>query len=333
VTSHPRLGRAAFALVGVLLLAWVIVRQGPAEILALLREVGWGVVAVAPIYAAFQAARAGALWFCVPDRRAVGYRRALAVRVSGEAVQFLTATGPFLAEPTKAWLLARAGLSGAEGFAATIAEYLVNTLLGSILLAGAMTWLLTQVVLPDALVATAWILLAASVMFFGVAVVAIHRRIYLIGMMLRGVGVLPAVGRRLRLDQGAVRRFEDRLLAILREDPRRLSAVVLLDGAGHLLLVLELWAILSLSGFAVSPLLALLVESAAKFVSIAFFFIPAQLGASEGVLATIVQTVGLPGAVGVAAALVRRVRSLIVSVVGVAALSLLGGRRPFAPAP
>jgi len=319
--------RLFLLLAGLALLAWVIARQGPAEILALVREVGWGVVPIAAVYAGYQSLRAGALWLCLPDRKAVSYKRTLAVRVSGEAVQFLTATGPFLAEPTKAWLLVREGLSGPEGFAATIAEYLVNILLGSVLLAGATLWLLASYPLGGPLAAVAGVLATTSVVFLAVAAVAIHRRIYLIGAVLRGVRALPVVGRRLRPDADAIRRFEDRLLEILRGDPWRVGRVALLQAAGQLLLVVELWWILRLSGFAVPPSLALLAECAAKFVSLAFFFIPAQLGASEGAMAVIVETLGLPAAAGVAAALVRRARSLLVSAVGLTALSLLSAVR------
>jgi hypothetical protein len=44
----------------------------------------------------------------------------MAIRLSGEAVQVLTLTGPFLAEPTPAWLLQRRRFTLTEGFAATI---------------------------------------------------------------------------------------------------------------------------------------------------------------------------------------------------------------------
>ena len=55
------------------------------------------------------------------------YGDALAIRLSGEAIQSLTFTGPVLAEPTKAWLLEGRGLTLREGFAATITEYLIYT--------------------------------------------------------------------------------------------------------------------------------------------------------------------------------------------------------------
>jgi len=59
------------------------------------------------------------------------YGDALAIRFCGEAVQSLTFTGPLLAEPTKAWLLERRGLTLKEGFAATISEYLICTFINN----------------------------------------------------------------------------------------------------------------------------------------------------------------------------------------------------------
>lgn len=318
--------RAAFLALGLVLLVWVIVAQGPREILDLMLRVGWGIIPVTLVYAVYQAVRAAALWQCLPSPQAFGYRRTLWIRVSGEAVQFLTATGPFLAEPTKAWLLARGGLTGAEGFAATITEYLVNMLLAALLLAGAAAYLVASMNLGLALDTAARVLAIVSVVFVLVAAVAIWRRIYLIGAVLRGLGAIPVVGPRLRLDPAAVRRFEDRLLAVLRDDPGRLAVVALLEAVAHALLVIELALILSLSGLSFSLGRALLIEGATKFTSLAFFFIPAQVGASEGVLGAVAGVLGLPGAVGVAAALVRRIRGLLVSAVGLAALSRLWHR-------
>jgi hypothetical protein len=315
--------RVLLLLVGLVLLAWVVVAQGPREILGLLLRVGWGSVPVAIVYGVYQAVRAAALWRCLPPSSALGYWQTLWIRVSGEAVQFLTATGPVIAEPTKAWLLSRRGLTRAEGFAATIAEYLVNMLVAALMLAGSALYMLARLDLGPALQTMARVLAAVSVAFVLVAVVAIWRRIYLIGGVLRGIGALPGVGPRLRLDPAAVRRFEDRLLAVVRDDPGRLSLIVLLEAVAHALLVVELAWILSLSGLTFSLGRALLVEGVTKFVSPAFFFLPGQIGAAEGVLAVVVGTLGLPGSIGVAAMIVRRVRSAIVSAVGLAALALL----------
>lgn len=321
------MARVILLLLGALLLVWVVWSHGPREILALFLAVGWGVVFAAVVYAAYQATRAAALWQCLPDPAAVGYARSLAIRVSGEAVTFLTSTGPFLAEPTKAWLLVRGGLTGAEGFAATITEYIVHLLVAALMLAGATAYLPRVVELGAGVALAANVLLAVSVVFLVVAGVAIWRRVYLIGAVLGWLGGLPGVGRRLRLEAAAVRRFEDRLLAVLRDDPPRLAVVALLEMGAQALLVVELWWILTLSGLDLSAGRALLIEGATKFAALAFFFIPGQVGATEGVLAVVVEALGFAGAAGVAAALVRRVRSLLVAGVGLGALTALGGRR------
>jgi hypothetical protein len=73
--------------------------------------------------AAHHATRALALRACVLRAGLLRYGDALAIRLSGEAVQSLTFTGPVLAQPTNAWLLEGHGLSLKEGFAATRGQY------------------------------------------------------------------------------------------------------------------------------------------------------------------------------------------------------------------
>ena len=57
---------------------------------------------IAATYAVYQSLRAAALSASMTGSTPLPWREALWVRLSGEAVQFLTFTGPFLAEPAKA---------------------------------------------------------------------------------------------------------------------------------------------------------------------------------------------------------------------------------------
>jgi hypothetical protein len=57
----------------------------------------------------------------------------LRIRLSGESVEWLTFTGPFLAEPAKGWLLKRRGVSTPAAFAAVVTEYLLYTATSSCL--------------------------------------------------------------------------------------------------------------------------------------------------------------------------------------------------------
>jgi hypothetical protein len=77
---------------------------------------------------------------------------------------------------------------------------------------------------------------------------------------------------------------------------------------------------------------ALVIESATKFITVVFFFVPLQMGASEGAYVVIFGALGLSGAVGFSVSFVRRFRSLLVASIGLAALDRLTRRTAGAPA-
>lgn len=107
--------RIVLLTLGVGLLALLLSRLGPSEILDALGRIGWYFVPVFLLYAAHHATRAFALRLCVLRPGLLRYADALAIRLSGEAIQSLTFTGPVLAQPTKAWLLEGHGLTLKEG--------------------------------------------------------------------------------------------------------------------------------------------------------------------------------------------------------------------------
>lgn len=325
--SFPQInGRRLFLLVGVALLVYLVIDLGPREIFALLAEIGWGFAGIAALYALHQLLRARALCLAIASPGAVALRDAFLIRLSGEAVQFLTSTGPFLSEPSKAMLLGRHGLTKTEGFAATIAEYLSYMFVSAAMLAGAALYLTTSVDLTPGMDTAARVLLYSSAGFLLVSAVAITRRIYLIGGIVQRLGRLPAVGRRLRVEGDAVRRMEDLLLGVLRERPGRFARILLLEVAAHALLVVELWWILWMTGVASGAGTALVLESANKFTGFAFFFIPGQVGAAEGVNVVLFQALGLASVAGLSVALARRIRSALTAAAGLGAVTLMTRR-------
>jgi len=328
----------------------VIVRQlGAATIAALLRRVGWRFAAVSALYTVHVAVRAAALWRCLPSepsgppapeaeasmpraaadarRAAAGggvpatksppafrYRDVLLVRLSGEAVEMLTFTGPFLAEPAKGVLLARRGLSGPQAFGAVAAEYLVYTAVSAALAAAALGVLLARRGLPPPLAAP-------------VAAVEGGMLAFLAGFTwaaLTGRGLIVPTLRAARLRALAARAapIEAVMVTFLHARAGRLAEVLSLEAAGHALLVAEVWLVLAALGLPLAPLDPVLIEGGAKFISAAFFFVPGQVGAQEGIYALLLGAVGLPAAAGVTLSLVRRVRGLIVSGLAVGAVAL-----------
>jgi hypothetical protein len=315
--------RLAFLVAGILVLGLLLWRLGPAEILRTFAQLGWHSLPILVCYLAYQSMRALALRLSILRWRQVSFGDAFRIRLSGDAMQSLTFTGPFLGEPTKAWLLKGRGLTLTEGFAATLAEYLVNLLLSSAMSIAALLFLLKVTALPASAAGAAKGLVYVSAAFLITALVAIGLRFYLIGTVIERLGRIGVLRGWLKPDVPAINRMEDLLFGVLRDRPSRAAAIILVDLGGQAALVAEIAWILYALDLAVPALYPLVIEAAAKFVTVAFFFVPLQVGASEGTFAVIFGALGLPAAAGFSLAFFRRLRSLVIASAGLAALNRL----------
>jgi uncharacterized membrane protein YbhN (UPF0104 family) len=318
--------RRLYLIAGLALLVWLILSIGPRQIGGMAKRLGWGIVPVFVLYAGHQLVRARALQLSVVPRGALSYRAALFVRLSGEGAQVLTTGGAVVGEPFKAWLLTQQGLSGANGIAATLTEFLVYKFVSAVVLTVALAYLRLHVDLPAALEIAARVFLWVGPLFLIVSAMAIARRFYLIGWGVERVAHIPVVRRRWPLDPARVRAMEDVLFENFREQPRLFARLLTLAAVAHVLLVFELWVVLVRLDLP-SPLFnAWLIDAATKPMGGVFFFVPGQVGTNEAILAAVFTALGLPGAVGVVVSLTRRLRSLAVASVGLAALWGLGRR-------
>jgi uncharacterized membrane protein YbhN (UPF0104 family) len=119
------------------------------------------------------------------------------------------------------------------------------------------------------------------------------------------------------------------LVGLMHDRPARLAELLAIEAGGHALLVLEIYVVIRSLGYDVGLIDTLVLEGASKFIAVAFFFVPGQVGASEGVYTLLFRAIGLPAAAGLTMALVRRVRGLIVGGLGMAILAWTGqGPRP-----
>jgi hypothetical protein len=312
--------RTATLAIGTALLIILIWRLGPQEILAALREIGPYAAAVIPLYAAHHAARALALRTCVLPPTRLRFVEAVAIRLSGEAVQVLTVTGPLLAEPTRAWLLQRRGLTLTQGFAATISEYLVSLFVNAAMAIAALSSLIWYFRPAAGVSGIAVAVICVSGVFLIVSAIAITRRFYLIGAIIAGLARIGLLRGRWRPDMKAVNRMEDVLLALLHDRPRRFVATVAIEAAAQVFLVLELLALLHALDLAVPASHGFMIEGSIKIIGFAFAFVPLQVGVAEGAYALIFDVVGLPLAVGFTLAFARRIRTIAVASVGLPTL-------------
>jgi uncharacterized protein (TIRG00374 family) len=315
--------RLVLLLLGAGLLAFLLWRLGPAEILALVGRAGWYFLPALALYTLHHVVRAFALRACVLRQGMLGYGDALAIRLSGEAIQSLTFSGPVLAEPTRAWLLTRRGLSLQEAFAAALTEYLISAFVTAAMSVAGLLYIVRAYNPPPVVAGASLIVAAVFAAFLLAAAVAIAARFYLIGTVVDALWRVGVLRGRLRPNMEWITRMEDLLLAVLRDRPALLCHVLLLEAAAQIPLVLELAVLLGAIGVAASSLAPLLIEASAKAIGIVFMFVPQQIGVAEGAYALIFDVLALPAAAGFAIALLRRIRALVVTAVGLALLARL----------
>ena len=319
--------RTGLLLGGTALLVLLLWRLGPSEILNALSRIGWYFVPVMLLGGAHHAMRALALRVCVLRLGLLRYRDALAIRLSGEAIQSLTFTGPVLSQPTKAWLLESHGLTLKEGFAASITEELICAFVTVGMSVGGLVFLLVRFEPPSAVAGVAVLLVCLFGAFLISSAVAIARRFYLIGTIIEGLGNLGVLRGRFQPNMAWIHRMEDLLLVVLRDSPGRFLTVLLIECAAQALLVFELFWLLRALDLIVAASYPLVIESSTKAIGIAFLFVPLQLGVSEGTYAVIFDVMGLSAATGFAVAFFRRARMLAVAGVGLATLAVLTRHR------
>jgi len=319
--------RIGLLVAGAALLLVLLWRLGPADIIDALDQIGWYFAPVLLLGAAHHATRALALQVCVLRGGVVRYRDALAIRLSGEAVQTLTLTGPALAEPTKAWLLETRGLTLQEGFAATLTEYLIYTFITAAMSIAGLSYLLLHYEPTSIVARVAITIIGLCVAFLLVSAIAIARRFYLIGTIISTLTSMGVLRGRFTPNMTWINRMEDLLLALLRDSPARFAAVAGLETAAQTILVVELIVLLRALHVMASNWSAFVIEASVKFFEFVFAFVPLQLGVAEGAYALVFGAVGLPLAAGFAVAFLRRARSLAIASVGLGLLTVMTRQR------
>src|SRR5262249_52489694 len=134
--------RLLLLIVGLGVATFLVWQAGFATVGRMLLHVGWRFLIVSGIYTLHVGIRAVALWRVLSES-IVSYGDVLRIRLSAEAVEMLTFTGPFLAEPAKGWLLTRRGVQTSAAYAAVVTEYLLYSLVSSVVAVAALILLLT----------------------------------------------------------------------------------------------------------------------------------------------------------------------------------------------
>ena len=315
------------AIVGAGLLLYTIRRVGWASVVAGVASVGWWFAAIVALGAARMALRARAWMVCAnagAGRRAPGadqltFKSAFGAILAADAMGNLTPLGLLASEPTKI-LMTRSQITTVTSVASVAIENAFYTAsVALVLLTG--TWLFFQrAEVPPGLQLIAQIIvitivsLAIAGLWAAKSQPAILSRLAPIITRLAGKSFVPP---------DSVREVEARIYGVLQWPIGRLARALGWEALFHVAAVAEVWLVLRLllGGEPATLVDAFLLESAGRFVMIAFKFIPYRLGIDEAGSGAVAQVLGLDPVTGVTLALVRRLRIIFLNVFGLIKLA------------
>jgi len=303
------------AIVGAALLFYTIRRVGWSDVVAGVASVGWWFALVVILGASRMAFRARA-WMVAANSGSeqLTFGQAFGAMLAADAVGNLTPLGLLASEPTKI-LMTRARITTVTSVASVAIEnafYIASVAV--VLLTG--TWFFFQrAEVPPALQYVAQIIVV-GVALIGVVGLWVARsqpavlsKLAPLVARLAGKSAVPA---------DAVREVESRIYGVLQWPISRIARAVVWEAAFHVAAVAEVWLVLRhLPGGGRTTLVdAFLMESAGRFVTIAFKFIPYRLGIDEAGSGAVAQVLGLNPVTGVTLALVRRLRIIVLNAFG-----------------
>ncbi len=314
--NRARLLNILFAAIGLILLVVTVQRVGGwSSIVEGVATIGWWFTAVLALGAFRMVCRTRA-WMACADDPQLRFLDAFKAWLIGDAMGNLTPLGLLASEPTKI-LMVRTRISMVTSIASVTIEnafYTASVLV--VLLSG--TWLFLQRAnVPAGLE-------QISELIIGVVALVAIAGMWTIRTQPAALSKLAPIITKLAgkpdAPAEAIKEIESRIYAVPRWPAMRIARVTLWEVVFHLAAVAEVWVVLRLLVPDITVAEAFLLESAGRFVTVAFKFVPYRLGIDEVGSGAVATALGLPPAVGVTLALARRLRILILNAAGLVRL-------------
>lgn len=296
------------AVAGTVLFAYAIRRAGLGLILNSISNVGWGLLPILALAGLRFFLRASAWRLCIPPDSRIGRRRALASFIAGDAIGNLTPLGLVASEPTKVFLT-RHHLATRESVASLALDNLIYTGSVVVFVAIGIVMLLATAELPWAL--REWAIGSLGVL----AVFTIGGVKWLrspTGPPSGGAGWLQAV-----------RKTRDLLAASSAGSPARLWGAFGLGLCFHAAAVAEGFITLRwLLDYTPTLEQAVLFEALNRVTTAVFKFVPFRVGVDEALSGAFAPMIAINPVTGVSLAVIRKVRSLFWTAVGLTIIAV-----------
>jgi putative ABC transport system permease protein len=294
-------------LLGLGLLVYVINRVGVQPLFDALLKVGFGFFVIFGLNGLRHVLRTIAMRAAVPkEHRRITFRQAFAARLGGEAISFLTFTGPLLGEATKVALL-RKRVPLTYGVPALVVDNLLyNLSVVFFVLSGACVMLAIYplptpvylILLGIALVAALGILAAA---------LAAKRRVMLMTWAIDRMAQLRLSPKVILKRRHHIYHLELKVYDFYKHHPAAFFGMIACNLLAHVTSVVEVYVALHMLGFQPQVAQAYIIESLTKVINFVFAFVPGTIGVYEGGTEVILQKgLGFTPAAGLALALVRK---------------------------
>jgi len=313
----------AFAfLLGLALLVYVINRVGIQPLFDALVRIGFGFFIVLGLSGARHVFRTIAMRAAVPpEHRRITFRQAFAARLGGEAISFLTFTGPLLGEATKVALL-RKRVPLTYGVPALVVDNLLyNLSVVFFVLSGACVMLLSYH-LPTPVYTVLIIIAIVAAMGILAAVLAAKRRVMLLTWVIDRMAQLRLSPKVILKRRHHIYHLESKVYDFYKHHPGAFFGMIACDLLSHATSVLEVFVALRFLGFKPEVSQAYIIESLTKVINFVFAFVPGTIGVYEGGTEVILQKgLGFTPAAGLALALVRKAAIVCWTSVGLLVLT------------
>jgi putative ABC transport system permease protein len=308
-------------LLGLGLLVYVINRVGVQPIFDAMGRIGFGFLLLIAINGSRHVLRTLAMSAAVPpEHRRFNFFQAFSVRLGGEAISFLTFTGPLLGEATKVALL-RKRVPLVYGVQALVIDnILYNLSVIVFILSGACVMLLTYD-LPLVVRYVLFAIAGAALLGILAAAFAHHHRVTLLTWFIDRLARVRLKPKFLTSRRAQIARVESHVYDFYDHRPGSFFAMLTFDFLSHASSVVEVYVTLRMLGFVPRVEAAYIIESLTKVINFVFGFVPATIGVYEGGTELILQTLGYAAATGVTLALVRKAGILFWTGIGLVILT------------
>ncbi len=292
-------------IVGLLLLFSLLYFVGYHTILDSLTQVGWGFIPIIILNVGRHIFRSYSMYLAVPPQhRNFKFRQVIAARFGGEAISFISFTGPFLGDATKAMLLKK-DIPITYGAAAVLKDNLVYyTTVILMIMAGSIFYLYS---FSSPVFLSIWpAILCASVLCAGCIILAISFRITPFSSLITKLRKFKLAPRFILKSQETILKVETDAVHFYHHRRTDFFTLFGINTLVHFLSVCEVYIALEFLGFDSFWSNAFIIESLTKIVNVIFGFVPGMVGVYEGGTGIIMKSLGSTAAVGIALALVRR---------------------------